>query len=154
MNCFVISKTGLGTRDSGLGVGVMTELRSHKDLRVWQKAIELVTSVYHLTRHLPKTEQFGLISQLQRAAVSVPTNIAEGNSRGTRKDYARFVDIARGSASEIETLLIIVVNLGLASPDATVQVQALTSDVGRMLTGLAASLSKEGFNEEDQAEIA
>ena len=131
----------------------MSELKSHKDLRVWHKAIELVTAVYQLTKCLPKTEQYGLISQLQRAAVSVPTNIAEGNGRGTRKDYARFIDIARGSASEVETLLIIVVKLGLASPGNAAQAQELTNDVGRMLTGLAASLSKEGFEEEGQAEI-
>ena len=131
----------------------MSELKSHKDLRVWHKAIELVTAVYQLTKCLPKTEQYGLISQLQRAAVSVPTNIAEGNGRGTRKDYARFIDIARGAASEVEKLLIIVVKLGLASPGDAAQAQELTNDVGRMLTGLAASLSKEGFEEEGQAEI-
>ena len=131
----------------------MLELKSHKDLRVWQKAIELVTSVYQLTKCLPKTEQYGLISQLQRAAVSVPTNIAEGNGRGTRKDYARFIDIARGSASEVETLLVIVVKRGLASPEDAAQAQELTNDVGRMLTGLAVSLSKEGFQEEGQVEI-
>ena len=132
----------------------MTELKSHKDLRVWHKAIEQVTVIHQLTKNLPKTEQYGLISQLQRAAVSIPTNIAEGNGRGTRKDYARFIDIARGSASEVETLLIIVVKLGLSTTDDATLAQELTNDVGRMLTGLAVGLSKDGFNEEEQAEIA
>ena len=131
----------------------MAELKSHKDLRVWQKAMELVVAVYQLAKILPKTEQYGLISQLQRVAVSVPANIAEGNGRGTRKDYARFIDIARGSTSELETLLAIVVRLELATSNEAAEAQAITSDVGRMLTGLAAGLSKDGFNEEEQAEI-
>ena len=130
----------------------MTEIRSHKDLRVWQKAIELVVVIYELARWLPKTEQYGLISQLQRAAVSIPTNIAEGNSRGTRKDYARFVDIARGSASEVETLLTVVVKLGMIDQDNTTQALTLTDEVGRMLTGLKLKLSPDGLAEGGQSE--
>lgn len=80
---------------------------NHKDLKVWQNGIELVTLVYSFTEILPKSEDFGLKSQLRRAAVSVPTNIAEGAARNHQKEFIQFCHIALGSLVEIETLLII-----------------------------------------------
>ena len=76
---------------------------NHEDLRVWQEAIELVDCVYELSANLPKDERFGLVSQIQRAAVSIPGNLAEGCGRETTRDLLRFVAIARGSLAEVKT---------------------------------------------------
>ncbi|RPI59311.1 MAG: four helix bundle protein, partial [Planctomycetaceae bacterium] len=77
-------------------------IRSYKDLQVWQKSMELAGQIYEATQKFPADERFGLTSQLRRAAVSVPSNIAEGYGRGTRKDYKRFLQVARGSLYELE----------------------------------------------------
>ena len=82
----------------------MAELR-FKDLEVWKVSMDLVLKVYEITRQFPKSEQFGLASQLQRAAVSVPSNIAEASGRGTKRDFAHFLDQARGSLFEVITQL-------------------------------------------------
>jgi four helix bundle protein len=84
---------------------------NHKDLNVWKTSIELVTEIYKITETLPRTEDFGLKSQLQRAAVSVPTNIAEGSGRTNQKEMIQFCYIALGSLTEVETLLIICNNV-------------------------------------------
>lgn len=86
----------------------MVTPRSFKDLIVWQKAVLLAKEIYKTTRQLPQSEQYGLVSQLNRASVSIPSNIAEGSKRGSRKDFAQFLRIASGSAAEVETQLIIV----------------------------------------------
>lgn len=78
-----------------------------KDLLVWQKAIDFVTDIYEATILFPNDEKFGLISQIRRAAVSIPSNIAEGNSRRSSADYIQFLKIARGSAAEVETQIVI-----------------------------------------------
>lgn len=85
----------------------MDKIKSYKDLLVWQKGLEIVVEIYKITNELPESEKFGLTSQLRRAAVSVSSNIAEGWGRGTQKQYANFLKIARGSLLEIETQLII-----------------------------------------------
>ncbi|MEK7460801.1 MAG: four helix bundle protein [Patescibacteria group bacterium] len=82
-------------------------IHSYKDLTVWQRGIELVVSIYRLTAVFPREEQFGLTSQMRRAAVSIPSNIAEGRCRGTRNDFRQFLRIAYGSGAELETQLII-----------------------------------------------
>jgi len=84
---------------------------THKDLDVWKDAIDLVTEIYRLTANYPESERFGLISQMRRAAVSVPSNIAEGAARGSNKEYIYFLNISLGSLSELETQLIISQNL-------------------------------------------
>jgi four helix bundle protein len=84
---------------------------THKDLDVWKEAITLVTEIYNLTANFPDSERFGLTSQMRRAAVSVPSNIAEGAARGTNKEYVRFLNISLGSLSEIETQILISKNL-------------------------------------------
>ena len=81
-----------------------------QDLVVWQRSIELVEEVYEITKHLPSDEKFGLISQIRRVAVSIPSNIAEGQRRGT-KDFRRFLIIANGSAAEVETQLVLIERL-------------------------------------------
>ncbi|WP_413533362.1 four helix bundle protein [Empedobacter brevis] len=78
-------------------------MRSHKDLLVYQKSLDLVTSIYSITNHFPKEEQFGLTSQLRRASVSIPSNIAEGAGRKSKKEFIQFLYIALGSLNEVET---------------------------------------------------
>lgn len=120
--------------------GDSANTRSHRDLLVWQKAIELSALVYVLTDRLPKSELYGLSSQMQRAAVSIAANIAEGNARGTPKDYARFVNMARGSAVELETLLEVAVRVGRLDGEAVAPAMALTNEICRMLYALRVKL--------------
>ncbi len=89
-------------------------IKSHKELTVWRHAMQLAKDVYRLTDQFPRREEYRMTSQLIRAAISIPANIAEGNSRGTRRDYAHFVSIARGSAAELETLLQLASEIELA----------------------------------------
>jgi len=81
----------------------MTQITNYKNLIVWQKAITLVLKIYQLTKKFPKSEIYGLTSQMRRSAISIPSNIAEGSRRGTRKDYRHFLQIAFGSGAELET---------------------------------------------------
>lgn len=83
------------------------KLQSYKELKVWQKSIDLVDEIYRVTKPLPKSEMYGLASQMQRAAVAIPSNIAEGYGRNHRKEYLQFLGIAYSSASELETQLVI-----------------------------------------------
>jgi len=92
-------------------------MKTHRDLDVWRDGIELVKTIYFLTKRFPDDERYGLSSQMRRAAISIPSNIAEGAARGSRPDFARFVGIARGSIAELETQLAIAVELGLCSRD-------------------------------------
>jgi four helix bundle protein len=85
-------------------------MRPHKNLLVWKESISFVENIYSLTRKLPDSEKFGLISQLKRAAVSIPTNVAEGAARNTRKEFIHFLYISSGSLSEVDTLLTIASN--------------------------------------------
>jgi four helix bundle protein len=117
-------------------------VRDYRDLEVWRLAMDLVEAIYRLSREFPKTEEYRLTSQLLRAAVSIPANIAEGNARASRKDYARFVSIARGSLAETETLLMLARRIGLARPEAVDSVLGEADRVGRMLNGLHRSLEK------------
>lgn len=116
-------------------------VRSYRDLIVWQKGMTLAASVYRLTRQLPKHEEFRISGQMIRAATSVPANIAEGHGRGTRRDYAHFVSIAKGSLGELETFLLLVEEIGLAPPAVTNPVLAQAEEVGRMLTSLRKRLA-------------
>ena len=85
---------------------------NHKDMDVWNMSVSLVIKIYNITKQFPKEEMFGIVNQMRRAAVSIPSNIAEGCARYSDKDTLRFIDIAFGSAAELETQLIIVENLG------------------------------------------
>lgn len=114
----------------------MTTIRSHRDLHVWRKGMDLVEAVYAMTRTFPADERFRLVNQATRAAVSVPANIAEGHSRATRRDYANFVAIARGSLMELETYVTIATRLGYVSSDATLDLHARIEEISRMLTSL------------------
>jgi four helix bundle protein len=86
-------------------------MKSHRDLEVWGKSMNLVTDVYRITKHFPNEEMYGLTNQMRRAAVSIPSNIAEGAARGSGKEFERFLHISLGSLSELETQLLIAGNL-------------------------------------------
>ena len=110
-------------------------VRSYQDLQVWQKAMELVIASYRLATLLPKSETYGLASQIQRAAVSVPTNIAEGHGRDHLGDYLHHLSVANGSLMELETHLIIANRLPYLQASQVKPVLTLTAEVGRMLRG-------------------
>lgn len=120
----------------------MTEKRPHESLKVWSKSIGFVKDVYGLTGDFPDSERYGLISQLRWAAVSIPTNIAEGASRKTRKEYVQFLYVARGSLSEIETLLHISEQLKFVEKPSYDILRNKTEFIGRMLTALINSLKR------------
>ena len=117
-----------------------TWIRSYRDLRVWQKAMALVVESYRVAKLLPKSETYGLIGQIQRAAVSIPANIAEGHGREHLGDYVRHLSIANGSLMELETHFLIAVELAYVSSDDVGRALEMTSEVGRMLTGLTQKL--------------
>ena len=119
----------------------MAQITSYRDLTVWQRAMDLVEAAYSLTKSFPKQEEYRLTSQIIRAAVSIPANIAEGFMRNTRKDYANFVGIARGSAAELETLLMVAGRLKLASGGEVAKVLASSEEVSRMLNTLRQRLA-------------
>lgn len=111
----------------------METIHSYKDLIVWQKSIDLVTKIYSFVAEFPKEEVFGLSSQIKRAAVSIPTNIAEGRFRGTKKDFVQFLRIAYASGAELETELLIAQNLNLGNKKKLNEIYTLLSEIMRML---------------------
>lgn len=117
-------------------------LKTYRDLEVWQKAVDLVEAVYLLAKSFPAEERFGLTSQLQRAVISVPANIAEGYGRIHRGNYLHHLSVARGSLMEVETHLTIAVRLGFVAREQVLETWQLTQQVGKMLRKLIASLAK------------
>ena len=116
--------------------------KPHHRLDVWKRSLELVTKIYKVTALFPDEEKFGLVSQMRRAAVSIPSNIAEGAGRSSGKQFAYFLDIAQGSISELETQILISQNLRFLSSS---QVEPLLHEMGeisRMVLGLKRSLDK------------
>ncbi|RIK65844.1 MAG: four helix bundle protein [Planctomycetota bacterium] len=118
----------------------MANEEDFRELIVWRKAIEMTKNVYRITQRLPDSERFGMMSQMRRAAVSVPSNIAEGNARETVKDYLKFLVTARGSLAEVETQFIIATELKML--DDTAFVLAAINEVKRILQGLILSLRR------------
>jgi len=117
-------------------------IRSYRDLVVWQKAMELVAEIYRLTRAFPADEMFGLVSQLRRAAVSIPSNIAEGYGRTSTGEYKQFLGHARGSLWEVETQILIAQKLKYLGDEETDGLLKLATETGRILQGLIASLKR------------
>ena len=115
--------------------------RSHRDLKVWQIALDMTETLYRTTVDWPKSEQYGLVSQVRRAAVSVPANIAEGAGRRTPGEFAHFIGIARGSLAELETLLIIARRLDYIEEPSFRAIMDDLFELGRMTTGLLKSIS-------------
>src|SRR5215207_7812505 len=119
-------------------------LKDFKDLIAWQKAMDLVERVYKATVKYPKEECYGLTSQTRRAAVSIPSNIAEGQGRQTTKDFVHFLSIAYGSLREVETQLVIASRLNYITTDMLQGLLDRAGEVGRLVNGLSQSLSEGG----------
>jgi four helix bundle protein len=127
-------------RGEGRGNSVIA---SYRDLAVWQRAMELAALVYKLTARLPREETYGLGSQLQRAAVSIPSNIAEGHARESTKEYLRYLLVSRGSMAELETQLLLCQKLQFLSKEDVEHVLIVSDEIGRMIRGLQKSLTKK-----------
>ncbi|MGO4998413.1 four helix bundle protein [Oceanisphaera sp. W20_SRM_FM3] len=117
-------------------------MRKHQNLDVWKDAMLLVTYIYQLTATFPDNERFGLTGQMRRAAISVPSNIAEGAARGSKAEFVRFLHIARGSLSELDTQLMLAVQLNLTTE--VHQASQLINRVFALLGGLIRHLKNEG----------
>jgi len=111
-------------------------VQSYRDLIVWRRGIELATKIYRLTGDFPREETYGLTTQLRRAAVSVPSNIAEGQGRLTTGEFRQFLGIARGSNCELQTQLEIARALGFVEPGRIDQAESLSNEVGKMISSL------------------
>ena len=120
------------------------KVKSYKDLLVWQKGITLVKEVYKLTQTFPDAEKFGLVSQMRRAAVSIPSNIAEGQTRHTRKEFIQFLSHSEGSVAELETQVILGVELGYCTQPQTAKISDLTTELSKMLDSLRRKLEVNG----------
>ncbi|MBN2275634.1 MAG: four helix bundle protein [Bacteroidales bacterium] len=116
-------------------------METHKSLIVWQKSISFVITIYNLTKSFPRNEMYGIVSQIRRAAVSIPSNIAEGCARRNTREYIQFLYVSLGSAAEIETHLIISSNLNFIIKGETERLHNELEEILRMLTGLIKSLS-------------
>ncbi|MBI4430928.1 MAG: four helix bundle protein [Candidatus Omnitrophica bacterium] len=115
-------------------------IKTFRDLTAWKKSHELVLEIYKVTKDFPVEEKYGLISQIRRAAVSVPTNIVEGFKRKSKKDYAHFINIADGSLEEVKYLLILSSELGFLREELFIRLNSLCDEVGRILHGFHKSL--------------
>jgi len=113
--------------------------KNYQDLIVWQKAMDVAAEVYKVVKKLPKEETFVLSTQMRRAAVSIPSNIAEGQSRGSKKEFIRFLSIAMGSKSELETQLLLTVKVGCLSDLDIEKAMGLLAETGKLLSSLVKS---------------
>jgi len=118
-------------------------VKSYQDLVVWQKAMTLAEATYQSTRSFPREELYGLTSQMRRAAVSVPSNIAEGQGRNSTREFLHHLSIALGSLLELETQVLLAARLALLNPDASRELLQQTAEVGRLIHGLSNALSKK-----------
>jgi four helix bundle protein len=116
-------------------------INSYRDLEVWQKSMDLAVEVYRLAKLMPRAEEYRITSQVLRAVASVPANIAEGRSRGSRKEYAQHVSIARGSLAEAETFLMLAARTGLLAERDVAAALTLANEVGRQLNVLRQRLA-------------
>ena len=121
----------------------MSEIRNYRDLDIWQRAVNISVQVYQLTGEFPKSERDGLTSQMRRSAVSIASNIAEGHSRTTR-DFARFLMIARGSVSELETQVEIARRIGLLTGEAASKLFEELRIIGKQLNSLIRKIREQG----------
>jgi len=117
-------------------------MKNHKDLEVWKEAVELAAICYSATKGFPREEQFGLVSQMRRAAVSIASNIAEGAARASNKEFVQFLYISLGSASELDTQIEIAERIGLGESSELGILQSRANKISRMLQGLIHSIKK------------
>jgi four helix bundle protein len=121
----------------------MSKIESYQDLKVWQEGMILAEKCYKITTDFPPAEQYGMISQIRRAAVSAPANIAEGYGRETRGDYIRFLRIAQGSLKELETLIVLSTRVNLVTQPTIQPLLAQSKTVGVMLRSLIRALERK-----------
>jgi len=121
---------------------------SYRELQVWRLSIQLTKDVYAVTKNFPSDERFGLISQLRRAAVSIPSNIAEGQARYSQREFLRFLSNARGSLAEVETQLLLSTELGYVPESEMQKLTRKTAEVGRLLNGLYSAIQLRTENPE------
>jgi len=115
----------------------------YKDLVVWQRSVDLVTAIYKATRCFPSDERFGLTNQVRRAAVSIASNIAEGQGRKSNIDFVRFLRIANGSRQEVETQLLVAERLKFMEPEHVTPLLEQLAEIGRLLAGLVQALRRQ-----------
>lgn len=120
----------------------MAQIKTHKDLIVWQKSMLLVTEIYKISKYFPKDETYGLVSQMRRCAISIPSNIAEGYGRKSTSDYVRFLRVAAGSLYELQTQMEISLNLGYLKSNKFDKLNESGREIERMLSSLTKKLDK------------
>ena len=118
-------------------------IRDFKDLKVWQRSMDLMVGCYAVSRLFPREERYGLTSQLQRSSLSVPANIAEGNGRRHRREYIHHLSMAKGSVNEVETLLIAATRLGYLPDEPRLELTEMVDEVARRLVALMRALDKD-----------
>ncbi|MCY3901344.1 MAG: four helix bundle protein [Caldilineaceae bacterium] len=118
-----------------------TRIRSYRELKIWQRSMDLTVQTYELTRRFPSEEKYGLSSQMQRAAASVPANIAEGQARRSKKEFLQMLSIARGSLAELETFVTLSEKLGLIRRETSNSLLEDCAEINRMMNGLMRSLA-------------
>ena len=136
-------ETASGPFLSGKTMLMTNAVKSFHDLVAWQQAMELVTEIYRVSQKFPKEEMFGLTSQIRRAAVSIPSNIAEGRGKSSTGELQQFLYHARGSLAEVETQLLIAINLGYLQKSEVTNIIELISRTGRLLHGLLSAIKKK-----------
>ena len=129
-----------------MGVGGVVGISSFRDLRVWQAGMDLVVDVYRVTETFPRAEMFGLAAQMQRAAVSVPSNIAEGHTRAYTREYLHHVAIAHASLAELQTQLDVALRLGFVDPGAQLKLATQASSLSKQLNALRTALANRPPN--------
>ncbi len=117
-------------------------MKNYKELNIWKSGIEIVKATYQLSKLLPESEKFGIISQMNRAAVSIPANVAEGSGRNSDRDYVRFIQIALGSAFELQTYFIIIVEMNWVKIDEIEKCQKLLEEEIKMMQAFIRKLSE------------
>jgi len=116
-------------------------MKSHKDLDVWKRSVDLVTCIYEITKDFPKDEIYGITNQIRRSAVSIPSNISEGAGRNHSKEFVQFLHISLGSLSELETQIIISENIKYLSKDDSIKIQNELAELRKMILGLIRHLN-------------
>lgn len=119
-------------------------VKSYRDLRVWQAGMDLAVRIYKLTGEFPREELYGITSQMRRAAVAIPSNIAEGHTREHTREYSQFVAVVQGSLSELATQLEIAIRIGYCSEEKTQELRSVITGLGRQLYSLRDALKRQG----------
>jgi len=114
---------------------------NYKDLKIWQKGFHLALCIYTLTKNFPPREKFGIIDQMRRCAVSIPSNIAEGAGRKANKDFSRFCSIAQGSCNELETQLLLAQELKYITPEQTIEIREAIVEISKMINSFQKKLT-------------